>query len=139
MLFPKRTGLACGTEGSYQEHHQARPYGQRSLLTQPQALHYKCLSIYLTCLSIQHSSECCLSPSRCIAILFFSLRENNVELAQEVIKSDDEVDRFSFYIVQQLKIAIKNEYLLKEIGLEEPRNCLGYRLIKSVERVATMQ
>ena len=66
-----------------------------------------------------------------------SLRENNVELAQEVIKSDDEVDRFSFYIVRQLKIAIKNEYLLKEIGLEEPRNCLGYRLIaKSVEQVA---
>jgi phosphate uptake regulator len=66
-----------------------------------------------------------------------SLEENNIELAQEVVKSDDEVDRFSFYIVRQLKIAIKNEYLLKEIGLEEPRNCLGYRLIaKSVERVA---
>jgi phosphate uptake regulator len=66
-----------------------------------------------------------------------SLQENNVELAEEVVKSDDEVDRFSFYIVRQLKIAIKNEYLLKEIGLEEPRNCLGYRLIaKSVERVA---
>jgi phosphate uptake regulator len=60
-----------------------------------------------------------------------------VELAEEVVKSDDEVDRFSFYIVRQLKIAIKNEHLLKEIGLEEPRNCLGYRLIaKSVERVA---
>jgi phosphate uptake regulator len=66
-----------------------------------------------------------------------SLKENNIELAEEVVKSDDEVDRFSFYIVRQLKIAIKNEYLLKEIGLEEPRNCLGYRLIaKSVERVA---
>jgi phosphate uptake regulator len=66
-----------------------------------------------------------------------SLKENNVELAEEVVKSDDEVDRFSFYIIRQLKIAIKNEYLLKEMGLEEPRNCLGYRLIaKSVERVA---
>lgn len=66
-----------------------------------------------------------------------ALRENNLELAGEVIKSDDEVDRFSFYIVRQLKIAIKNEHLLKEIGLQEPRNCLGYRLIaKSVERVA---
>ncbi|MEW6604305.1 MAG: PhoU domain-containing protein [Thermoproteota archaeon] len=66
-----------------------------------------------------------------------ALRENNVELAEEVVKSDDEVDRFSFYIVRQLKIAINNEHLLKEIGLEEPRNCLGYRLIaKSVERVA---
>ena len=66
-----------------------------------------------------------------------ALKENNIELAEEVVKSDDEVDRFSFYIVRQLKIAIKNEHLLKEIGLEEPRNCLGYRLIaKSVERVA---
>src|SRR5579884_726022 len=66
-----------------------------------------------------------------------SLKENNVELAKEVVKSDDEVDRFSFYIIRQLKIAIKNDYLLKEIGLRESRNCLGYRLIaKSVERVA---
>ncbi len=69
--------------------------------------------------------------------MLLALRENNLELAQEVVKSDDEVDRFSFYIVRQLKIAIRNEHLLKEIGLEEPRNCLGYRLIaKSVERVA---
>jgi phosphate uptake regulator len=69
--------------------------------------------------------------------MLLALKENNVELAGEVVKSDDEVDRFSFYIVRQLKIAIKNEHLLKEIGLEEPRNCLGYRLIaKSVERVA---
>lgn len=66
-----------------------------------------------------------------------ALKENNKELAEEVIKSDDEVDRFSFYIIRQLKIAIKNEHLLKEMGLEEPRNCLGYRLIaKSVERIA---
>ncbi|MGH9879771.1 MAG: phosphate signaling complex PhoU family protein [Nitrososphaerales archaeon] len=66
-----------------------------------------------------------------------ALQENNLELAAEVIKSDDEVDRFSFYIVRQLKIAIRNEHLLREIGLDEPRNCLGYRLIaKSVERVA---
>ena len=69
--------------------------------------------------------------------MLLALKENNVELAEEVVKSDDEVDRFSFYIVRQLKIAIKNEHQLKEIGLEEPRNCLGYRLIaKSVERVA---
>lgn len=69
--------------------------------------------------------------------VLIALRENSRELAEEVIKSDDEVDRFSFYIVRQLKIAIENEHLLKEIGLEEARNCLGYRLIaKSVERVA---
>src|SRR5215831_13301750 len=55
-----------------------------------------------------------------------SLRENNIELAKEILKSDDEVDRFSFYIVRQLNIALKNEHLLKEIGLEDSRNCLGY-------------
>jgi phosphate uptake regulator len=66
-----------------------------------------------------------------------SLRENNLELAKEIVKSDDDVDRFSFYIVRQLNIAIKNEHLLKEIGLDDSRNCLGYRLItKSTERVA---
>ena len=66
-----------------------------------------------------------------------SLRENNIELAKEIVKSDDEVDRFSFYIVRQLKIVIKNEHLLKEIGLEDSRSCLDYRLIaKSAERVA---
>src|ERR671918_143237 len=66
-----------------------------------------------------------------------SLKENNLELAKEIVKSDDDVDRFSFYIVRQLNIAIKNEHLLKEIGLDDSRNCLGYRLItKATERVA---
>lgn len=66
-----------------------------------------------------------------------ALQESNSELAKEVIKSDDEVDRFSFYIIRQLNIAIENEYLLPDMGLMQPRDCLGYRLIvKSVERAA---
>lgn len=69
--------------------------------------------------------------------VMLSLKENNIELAKEVLKSDDEVDRFSFYIVRQLNIAIKNEHLLNEIGLQDSRSCLGYRLItKSSERIA---
>jgi phosphate uptake regulator len=69
--------------------------------------------------------------------VMLSLKENNIELAREVLKSDDEVDRFSFYIVRQLNIAIKNEHLLNEIGLQDSRNCLGYRLVtKSAERIA---
>jgi phosphate uptake regulator len=69
--------------------------------------------------------------------VIISLKENNIELAKEIIKSDDEVDRFSFYIIRQLKIAIENDHLLKEIGLEDSRSGLGYRLIaKSAERVA---
>ncbi len=65
-----------------------------------------------------------------------SLREADNELAEEVIRTDDEVDRFNFYIVRQLKAAVEDERILKEIGLDNRRDCLGYRLItKSVERV----
>ena len=64
-----------------------------------------------------------------------AVKENNLELAQEVINTDDEVDRFGFYIIRQLKIAIQNEHMLKEMGFRNARNCLGYRLIvKNIER-----
>ncbi|UCD45222.1 MAG: AbrB/MazE/SpoVT family DNA-binding domain-containing protein [Candidatus Bathyarchaeota archaeon] len=58
-------------------------------------------------------------------------------LAREVISMDDEVDRFSFYIIRLLKIAVSDSAVLRESGLKSPRECLGYRLItKSVERMA---
>ncbi len=64
-----------------------------------------------------------------------AMRENNLELAQEVINTDDEVDRFGFYIIRQLKIAIQNEHMLKEMGFRNARDCLGYRLVvKNIER-----
>jgi phosphate uptake regulator len=64
-----------------------------------------------------------------------AVREGNLDLAKEVIDSDDEVDRFGFYIIRQLKIAIQNEYMLKDMGFTNPRQCLGYRLIvKNIER-----
>jgi phosphate uptake regulator len=65
-----------------------------------------------------------------------ALGESNLDLAKEVINSDDEVDRFSFYIMRQLRIAIQNEHMLNEMGLESPDHCLGYRLIvKNIERL----
>jgi len=65
-----------------------------------------------------------------------AVKENNLDLAQEVINTDDEVDRFGFYIIRQLKIAIQNEHMLKEMGFRNARNCLGYRLVvKNIERV----
>ena len=64
-----------------------------------------------------------------------AVKENNLELAQEVINTDDEVDRFGFYIIRQLKIAIQSEHMLKEMGFRNARNCLGYRLVvKNIER-----
>jgi phosphate uptake regulator len=57
--------------------------------------------------------------------------------AKEVLTTDNEVDRFNLYIVRQLKTAIQNPRIIKEIGLKNPRDCLGYRLVtKSVERTA---
>jgi len=58
-------------------------------------------------------------------------------LAREIISMDDEVDRFSLYIIRLLKVAVSDSLVLRESGLRSPRECLGYRLItKSVERMA---
>ena len=66
-----------------------------------------------------------------------ALCEGKHDLAAQVLKSDDEVDRFGFYIVRLLKQGVEDPRLVKEIGLNSPRDCLGYRLItKSVERIA---
>ena len=65
-----------------------------------------------------------------------SLNKLDKDAAKGVIKSDD-VDRFSLYIIRQLKMAIENKQILKEIGLEKTIDCLAYRLIvKSIERIA---
>lgn len=65
-----------------------------------------------------------------------ALERFDKELAEGVIKIDDEVDRFNMYLIRELKAAAENPRLLKEIGLSSPSGCLGYRLVtKSVERV----
>jgi len=58
-----------------------------------------------------------------------ALEELDRDLCNQIISMDDEVDRFSLYIIRQLKFAVQNQRLINEIGLREPRDCLGYRLI----------
>ncbi len=66
-----------------------------------------------------------------------ALATEDPQLAREIISMDDEVDRFSFYIIRLLKVAVSDTYVLRESGMRTPRECLGYRLItKSVERMA---
>jgi len=66
-----------------------------------------------------------------------ALGEKNHELAKAVVKSDDEVDRFSLYILRNLTIATQNERVLREIGLKNTADCLSYRVaVKSIERIA---
>ena len=69
--------------------------------------------------------------------VLLAVKEGNVELAEQVIKSDDDVDRFGFYIIRQLTIAIENVHMLEEMGFSNARDCLGYRVIvKNIERLA---
>lgn len=66
-----------------------------------------------------------------------SLGEHNHELAKMIIKSDDEVDRFSLYILRNLVIATQNEQIVQDIGLRNRSDCLSYRVaVRSIERVA---
>jgi phosphate uptake regulator len=66
-----------------------------------------------------------------------ALRKLDYANAKAVIETDREVNRFALYIVRLLKLAVANQRVVKEIGIESQRECLGYRLIaKSVERTA---
>lgn len=85
------------------------------------------------------------SALRRMYLISFSMHEDAIkalinldkELAGNVIELDDEVDRFGFYVIRQLKAAVQNSRILREIGLSNPRDCLGYRVVvKFVERIA---
>jgi phosphate uptake regulator len=66
-----------------------------------------------------------------------ALKNLDHQLASDVRATDYEVNRFHLYIIRQLKIAIQNPRIIAEIGLKNPKDCLGYRLItKMVERTA---
>src|SRR3989442_2970531 len=65
------------------------------------------------------------------------LKNRDIELAEEVIKRDEEVDRFYLFLIRQLNMAVLNRSMIQEIGLADPRDCLVYRVVsKSLERIA---
>ena len=66
-----------------------------------------------------------------------ALKDLDNQVARGVITTDNEVDRFNLYMVRQLKTGIQNARIIKEIGLTNAKECLGFRLVtKSVERTA---
>lgn len=66
-----------------------------------------------------------------------ALNERDSEHAEEVIKMDDEVDRFSLYLLRNLNLSLENAEVLLDSGLKKPSDCLGYRtVVKCVERIA---
>lgn len=65
------------------------------------------------------------------------LEEGEMDHADEVVSMDDEVDRFSLYMRRNLALAVGNESILQDMGLQKPSDCLGYRTIVSrIERIA---
>ncbi|NIT99696.1 MAG: phosphate uptake regulator PhoU, partial [Nitrosopumilaceae archaeon] len=66
-----------------------------------------------------------------------SLAESDVSHADEIVQMDDEVDRFSLYMRRNLVLAVQNANILREMGLDDPADCLGYRaVISRIERIA---
>ena len=47
-----------------------------------------------------------------------ALRKFDVEYGEEVVRMDDEVDRFSLYMMRTLVMAIQNSSMLYDVGLE---------------------
>ncbi len=69
--------------------------------------------------------------------VIIALRDLNKELAASIINADDEVDKFSLYIIRTLTIASSSEKVLNDMGLTKLSDILGYRLVvKSIERIA---
>ena len=71
----------------------------------------------------------CIIASSMHKDAMISLQKLDKNLAKETVAMDDEVDRFSFYIIRQLKAAVEDEKIIKEIGLSNRRDCIGFRLI----------
>ena len=66
-----------------------------------------------------------------------ALKKYDVEYGEEVARMDDEVDRFSLYIMRTLMMAIQNASMLYDVGLEQPSDCLNFRtVISRIERIA---
>lgn len=66
-----------------------------------------------------------------------ALVSGDAALAQQVLERDDEVDRFSHFILRQLNLAINDRNVIHAIGLKKAQDCLYYNLIvRSIERIA---
>lgn len=66
-----------------------------------------------------------------------ALREIDTKYAEEIIKMDDEVDRFSLYLMRSLNLALEDVQILLSSGMEKATDCLGYRtVVRCVERIA---
>lgn len=66
-----------------------------------------------------------------------ALKTADAKYADEVVKLDDEVDRFTFYMLRNLTVAVGDAGLLRAMAMDSPVDCLYYRTVVSrIERIA---
>ena len=66
-----------------------------------------------------------------------ALRTMDIGLAKDVIIREREIDRLYFLVVRQLKSAVEYQQVAEKLGIENQRDCLGYRIaVKVLERIA---
>ncbi|MDQ1281476.1 MAG: hypothetical protein QG670_2741 [Thermoproteota archaeon] len=65
-----------------------------------------------------------------------ALKKLDTDLIRNLIDMDDKIDRFKLYVYRQLRAAIENPKVLREVGMSTRIECLGYRLIiQAIERI----
>ncbi|MFQ6137003.1 MAG: PhoU domain-containing protein [Candidatus Hydrothermarchaeales archaeon] len=66
-----------------------------------------------------------------------ALKNKDTDLASDIMIREREIDRLYFFVVRQLKGAVRYQRVAEKLGIENQRDCLGYRIIvKSSERIA---
>ncbi|MXY61480.1 MAG: phosphate uptake regulator PhoU [Cenarchaeum sp. SB0665_bin_23] len=66
-----------------------------------------------------------------------AVQSRDAEYAKEVVKLDDEIDRFTFYMLRNLNMAVSNASVMQEMSLGSPTDCMYYRTaVSRIERVA---
>ncbi|MCX9014197.1 MAG: AbrB/MazE/SpoVT family DNA-binding domain-containing protein [Candidatus Methanoperedens sp.] len=66
-----------------------------------------------------------------------AMETTDTGLVKDVIVREREVDRLYFLVVRQLKSAVEYQQIAEKLGIENQRDCLGYRIaVKILERIA---
>ena len=78
-----------------------------------------------------------LIVSSMLAELIRVPEDRDTALARDIIEREKEVDRLYFLVVRQLKGAVRYHQLAEKLGIANPRDALGYRMVvKNFERIA---
>ena len=63
--------------------------------------------------------------------------EDGISIKPEIAYREGEIDKLYFLVVRQLKCALQFHQISSKLGIENTRDCLGYRVIvKNIERIA---